>query len=90
MLGWLLNAGGRGSSAWRFVLLLPICLLAADLLENVIISVGLGAYPDRAAVGFALPIVTAVKFGAAMGTMLMVASLAVLWVRDRFVMRSAQ
>jgi hypothetical protein len=83
LLGWLLKRGQRANSGWRFVVLLPIALLAADILENLIISVGVGAYPEPLAIGLALPLVTAAKFGAAMATMVAVVLLALMWLRDR-------
>jgi hypothetical protein len=83
LLGWLLERAHRASSAWRFVVLLPVALLAADLLENVIITIAVGAFPDRAAIGTALPLVTAVKFGAAITTIVAVVLLALVWLRAR-------
>lgn len=83
LLGWLLKRGQRANSTWRFVVLLPIALLAADLLENLVISIAVGASPDRAALGNALPLVTAAKFGAAIATVIAVVLLALLWLRDR-------
>lgn len=83
LLGWLLNRGGRASSAWRFVLVLPVALLTADLLENLIISIGVGAYPQPAAIVKALPLVTAAKFAAATATMVAAVLLALMWLRDR-------
>jgi hypothetical protein len=58
-------------------------LVAADLLENLIIAMGIGAYPEPASVVKALPLVTAVKFGGAMATMVTVVLLALMWLRDR-------
>ena len=83
LLGWLLKRGKRADSTWRFVVLLPVALLAADLLENLVISLAIGAFPDRAAIGAALPLVTGAKFGAAFGTMIAVVVLALMTVRDR-------
>lgn len=83
LLGWLLKRSQRASSAWRFVVVLPIVLLTADLLENLIISVGVAAFPEPMAIGKALPLVTAAKFGAAMATMFAVVLLALMWLRDR-------
>lgn len=83
LLGWLLKRSQRSSSAWRFVALLPVALLAADLLENLVISLGIGAFPDRAATGLVLPLVTAAKFGAAIGTIIAAVLLALAWLRDR-------
>ncbi len=83
LLGWLLKRGQRASSGWRFVVLFPVALLAADLLENFVISIGVGAYPDRTALANALPIVTATKFGAAMTTMIAAVLLVLVWLRDR-------
>ena len=67
VLGWLLGRAGRSDSAWRYVLLFPFVLLGADLAENVVISLGIGAFPAPAAVAGFLPWVTATKFGAAAG-----------------------
>lgn len=83
LLGWLLKRGQRVSSTWRFVALLPVVLLAADLLENLLISIGIGAYPDRTAMGSVLPVVTAAKFAAAISTGVAVLVLAFMWLRDR-------
>ena len=83
LLGWLIKRGQRESSAWRFVVLLPVALLAADLLENLVISIGIGAFPDRAVVVNALPPITAAKFGAAIATILAAVLLALMWLRDR-------
>ena len=83
LLGWLLKRSQRASSTWRFVVLLPVALLTADLLENLVISIAVGSFPDRAAMGNALPLVTAVKFGAAIATILAVVLLALMWLRDR-------
>lgn len=83
VLGWLLKRGQRANSTWRFVVLLPVALLTADLLENLVISIGVGAFPDRAAIGNALPFITAAKFGAAFATIIAVVLLTVVWVRDR-------
>jgi len=82
-LGWLLKRSQRETSTWRLVVLLPVVLLVADLLENAVISLVVGAYPGRAAIGNTLPLVTATKFGAAMATMVAAALLALLWLRDR-------
>ena len=83
LLGWLLKRGQRASSTWRFVVLLPVALLAADLLENLLISLAVGAFPDRAAIGNALPLVTAAKFGAAIATIIAVVLVALMWLCDR-------
>ena len=83
LLGWLLKRSRRAGSAWRLVLVLPVALVAADLLENLIIAMGIGAYPEPASVVKALPLVTAVKFGGAMATMVTVVLLALMWLRDR-------
>ena len=83
LLGWLLKRGQRASSNWRMVVVLPVAMLAADLLENLVISIAVGAFPDRTAVGNALPLVTATKFGAALATIASVVLLAALWFRDR-------
>jgi hypothetical protein len=82
LLGWLLKRGERAGSAWRFVLVLPVALLTADLLENSIIAIGISAYPEPTALGMALPIVTAAKFGAAMVTVVAMVLLALMWLRD--------
>jgi hypothetical protein len=83
LLGWLLKRGQRASSTWRFVVLLPVALLTADLLENLVISIAVGAFPDRAAIGNALPLVTAAKFVSAIATVGAVVFLALMWLRDR-------
>lgn len=83
LLGWLLKRGGRASSGWRFVALLPIVLLTADLLENLVISVGVAAYPEPHAMGMALPFVTATKFAAALATLVAVVLLVLMWLRQR-------
>ncbi len=83
LLGWLLKRSQRASSAWRYVALLPVALLAADLLENLVISIAVGAFPDRAAIVNALPLVTAAKFGAAIATIISLILLALMWLRDR-------
>ena len=83
LLGWMLKRGQRSSSAWRFTVLLPVLLLAADLLENVVLSIAVAAFPDRTAASHALPVLTAVKFGAAISTMFAVVLLALAWIRDR-------
>ena len=83
LLGWLLKRAQRASSTWRFVVLLPVALLTADLLENLVISIAVGAFPDRVAIGNALPLVTAAKFGAAIATIIAVVLLALAWLRDR-------
>ena len=82
LLGWLLKRGQRANSTWRFVVLLPVALLTADLLENLVISIAVGAFPDRAAIGNALPLVTAAKFGAAIATIIAVVLVALMWLRD--------
>ena len=83
LLGWLLKRGELATSTWRLVVLLPVALLAADLLENLVISIAVGAFPDRAAIGRALPLVTAAKFSAAIATLVAVVLLALVWLRDR-------
>lgn len=83
LLGWLLKRGQRATSSWRFVVLLPVALLTADLLENLVIAIAVGAFPERVALGTALPLVTAAKFGAAMATIAAVFLLALMWLRDR-------
>jgi len=83
LLGWLLERGKLTSSAWRFVVLLPVAMLTADLLENLIISIGVVAYPEPVAIGKALPLVTAAKFSAAVAMMIAVVLLVVMWLRDR-------
>ena len=83
LLGWLLERSQRTDSGWRFVVLLPVAALGADLLENLVISIAVGAFPDLGALGNVLPLVTAAKFGAVMATMVAVVLLVLLWVRDR-------
>jgi len=83
LLGWLLKRSQRPSSTWRIVVLLPVALLTADLLENLVISIAVGAFPDRVAIGNALPLVTAAKFGAAIATIIAVVFLALAWLRNR-------
>lgn len=82
LLGWLLKRSRRAESAWRFVILLPVAALIADLTENLVISMALGAFPDVGAIGHALPIVTAAKFGAVIAMMVSAVLLALLWVRE--------
>ena len=82
LLGWLVKRRQRSGSAWRFVVLLPVAVLASDLLENGIISVAVSAFPGRAVIGNALPLVTAAKFGAAIATIVAVVLLALTWMRD--------
>lgn len=84
LLGWLLKRSRRANSDWRFVVLLPVAALCADLLENLVISIAVGAFPDLGALGSVLPLVTAAKFGAVIATMVSVVLLALLWIRDRF------
>jgi hypothetical protein len=50
--------------------LLPVALLAADLLENLVISIAVTAFPNRAAIDNALSLVTAAKFGAEIATII--------------------
>ena len=88
LLGWMLQRSGRSNSAWRLVVLVPFVLLLADLLENVVIARALVAYPDGSAFSNALPVVTAVKFGAAISMALSVVVLVFLWTRDRLVGRA--
>ena len=83
LLGWLLERANRANSTWRFVVLLPVVLLATDLLENLVISIAVGAFPDRAALGSALPLVTAAKFSAAIATFVAAILLAFAWLRGR-------
>ena len=83
LLGWLLKRSQRVNSTWRFVVLLPVVALGADLLENLVISIAVGAFPDLGAIANALPLVSAVKFGAVIATMVSVVLLALLWIRDR-------
>lgn len=83
LLGWLLKRGQRTGSSWRFVVLLPVALLVADLLENLVISVAVGSFPDRAATTSLLPMVTAAKFSAVFATIIAAVLLAVMWLRDR-------
>ena len=83
LLGWLVKRSRRSSTRWRFVVLLPVALLVADLLENVILSAAVGAFPERALLAGALPLVTALKFAAAMATALAVVLVAGAWIRDR-------
>ena len=83
LLGWVLKRGRRANSVWRFVVLLPVAALCADLLENVVISIAIGAFPDFGAIGYALPFVTAAKFGAVVATMASVVLLALMWIHDR-------
>ncbi|NNF13600.1 MAG: hypothetical protein HKN72_10260 [Gemmatimonadetes bacterium] len=83
LLGWLLKRGRRATSVWRWVVVFPVVLLMADLLENLVISVAVSAFPDRVALSSGLPLVTAAKFGAAIATMVAVVVLALLWLRDR-------
>ena len=84
ILGWLLNRSRRADSGWRFVVLLPVAALCADLLENLIISIAIGAFPDLVASSQALPVVTAAKFGAVIAMGVSVVLLVLLWIRDRF------
>jgi hypothetical protein len=83
LLGWLLKRGQRADSAWRLVVLLPVVLIIADFLENVVISISIGAFPDRLVIGGVLPLVTAAKFGAALATLVVAVLLASMWLRDR-------
>lgn len=83
LLGWLLKRSRRATSAWRFVVVLPVVLLAADLLENLVIAIAIGAFPDRAVLGSVLPLVTVTKFGAAACTALAVVVMALMWLRNR-------
>ncbi len=83
LLGWLLKRSRRADSAWRFVVLLPVVTLCADLLENLVIAIAVGAFPDLGAIGNALPLATAAKFGAVIATMVSIVLLALLWIRDR-------
>jgi len=82
LLGWLLKRGNRDTSSWRLVVLFPVVLLAADLLENLVIAVGVGAFPDRTLIGAALPLVTATKFGAAGATFVAAILLSLAWLRN--------
>lgn len=82
VLGWLVGRSRRSRSRWRLVVLLPVVLLGADLLENGIIAMAVAAYPERAVIDNALPLVTAVKFAAAIATMVSVVSLALVWARN--------
>lgn len=83
LLGWLLKRSRRANSAWRFAVLFPVAALCTDLLENLVISLAVGAFPDVGALGSALPLVTASKFGAVIATMVSALLLALLWIRDR-------
>ena len=82
LLGWLLKRAQRTNSKWRVIIWLPVAMLAADLLENLVLSVAVGAYPDPVAIVNALPLVTTIKFGAAIATGMAVVLLALLWLRD--------
>lgn len=82
VLGWLVGRSRRSRSRWRLVVVLPLVLLGADLLENGIIAMAVAAYPERAVIGTALPLMTAVKFAAAMAAVASSAWLALLWARD--------
>ena len=90
VLGWLLKRSRRADSGWRFVVLFPVAALCADLTENFVISMSIAAYPDFAALGSALPFVTAAKFGAVMTMMVSVAVLALLWTRDWLIRRDSR
>jgi hypothetical protein len=83
LLGWLVRRCQRTTTSWRLVVLLPFALVIADVLENVVLSVAVGAFPDRAIVGGVLPLVTAAKFSAALATIIAVVLLALRWLRDR-------
>lgn len=83
LLGWLLEGRRGANSGWRFVVLLPVLLLVADLLENAVISLAIGAFPDPVVLASALPPISALKFSAAMATMVALVLLALLRLRDR-------
>jgi len=83
LLGWLLKRSQRAGSTWRYVVLLPLVLLTADVLENLVIAIAIGAFPDGTAIAYALPPITAAKFGAAISTIIAAALLGLVWLRDR-------
>ena len=84
VLGWLLQRSERAHSPWRYAVWLPVILFAADLLENLVLSVAVAAFPGRSAIASALPLVTTAKFGAAILTVVSAVVLAGLWLRNRF------
>jgi hypothetical protein len=53
------------------------------ILENVLLGLSVSAFPDRAALGAALPLVTGVKFGAAMAMIGSIVLVALRWVGGR-------
>ena len=83
LLGWLVRETPRADSSWRFVILLPVVLLVADILENAIITGAIRAFPNPLALARALPPVSAVKFSAAIATMAALVLLALLRLRDK-------
>ncbi len=83
LLGWLLGETPRAAASWRLVILLPLILLVADVLENAVIAVAIGAFPNPVALASALRPISAVKFGAAIATMVALVLLALLRLRDR-------
>lgn len=83
LLGWLLKGSRRANTRWRFVVVFPVVALFADLVENLVISLGVATFPHVGVAGMALPVVTGIKFGAVMGMMASVALVALLWLRER-------
>lgn len=64
LIGWLLGRAGVADRPWRYLILLPFVAGAMDLLEDVLLMGVIAAYPEPAAGGGLLPLITMLKFGA--------------------------
>lgn len=88
LVGWL--ARRALTVPWRHrLVLVPLVAPVADLLENGVLLLALGAFPEASPAAPLLPAISAVKFAGLVATLALVAGVAGLWVLRRASGRSA-
>lgn len=89
LLGWMLKRAGLGETGWRWLIVLPLGLMVADLAENGLLSLAIAHFPDSIATSAALPWVTGTKFAVVMVMFLALPVLAAVTLVRRIRQRRA-
>ena len=62
LVAWILKRAGSARGAWRVLALVPLIVLGAEAVENVLLARAALAHPSHAATTAFLPAVTTIKF----------------------------
>jgi len=83
VLGWLLNLTNLAATRWRWLVVLPLALVLADVTENGLLGLAIGRFPEAIRTSAGLLWVTGTKFVALIMMLLAAALLSATAVIQR-------